>query len=387
MSTNAFSVLTSLHFGAHASRQAGMLSRELASTWTPDAQPCALLIVDPGIKGVDWFNEMRKSFSEAEMRVSIFDAIKPNPKDTDVYAAADILKQTGAGVIVAIGGGSTIDTAKGASLIAAHGGKVSDYAGWGKVPGAIFPIVAIPTTAGSGSEATSWAVITDTNAHIKLALGDRHLSPTVALLDPLLTLTLPPELTAATGMDALTHAIEAYLSPLSNPLNDLLALQAVRLIAANLRQAVENGQDLQAREAMLLASTIGGIVINNADVAGVHCLSEAIGSLYDAAHGLLNAVLLPYFLAHWQSACQERFARIAEALGVGPWPEEAVRQVVTLTQSLPLPSLKEIGVNSADLPRLAALAEANVSNSSNPLPMSAADYLRILELALTDRLP
>jgi alcohol dehydrogenase len=240
-------------------------------------------------------------------------------------------------------------------------------------------------------------VITDTGSHTKLAIGDRHLAPSAALVDPALTVSLPPSLTAATGMDALTHSIEAFLSALASPVNDLLALESIRLVAANLRPAVADGQDLAAREGMLLASTLGGIAINNADVAGVHCLSEGMGSLYDAPHGLLNAILLPYFMAYWESGCGERYAAIAAAFsgaafsgaafGAEPRPEEAVAQVVALIQALKLPSLVDIGVKPADLPGLAALAEANVSNSSNPIPMAAADYLSILELAMAERLP
>lgn len=387
MTIFAFSIPTSIHFGLGASRQAGTLGKCLASAWAPAARPVALMIIDPGIKAMAWLKDIRASMDEAGLQTHLFDEIKPNPKDMDVYAAASLLQNVCAGVVIAIGGGSTIDTAKGAALIAAYGGRVSDYAGWGKAPGPVLPIIAIPTTAGSGSEVTSWAVITDTDSHRKLAIGDRNLSPTVALVDPLLTVSLPPDLTAATGMDALTHAIEAYVSALSGPVNDLLALEAIRLVAANLCNVVANGQDIETREAMLLASSLAGIAINNADVAGVHCLSEGMGSLYDAPHGLLNGILLPYFMAYWQSGCRERFARIAEAFGASPRPEEAVAQVVALTQSLKLPSLVEVGVRQADLSGLATLAESNVSNSSNPLPMTAADYANILELAMAEKLP
>jgi alcohol dehydrogenase len=201
-----------------------------------------------------------------------------------------------------------------------------------------------------------------------------------------LTLSLPANLTAATGMDVLTHSIEAYLSALSSPVNDLLALEAIRLVAANLRQVVTKGDDLEAREAMMLASTLGGIVINNADVAGVHCLSESMGGLYDAPHGLLNAILLPYFMVFWQKGCVERFAHIAEAFGAVSRPEEAVTQVIALNQWLKFPSLADIGVKRQDLQQLAATAASNVSNSSNPIPMTASDYLGILEQAMTGQL-
>ncbi len=153
-------------------------------------------------------------------------------------------------------------------------------------------------------------------------------------------------------------------------------------MAGHLIRAVTDGGDQPAREAMMLASTLGGIAINNADVAGVHCLSEGMGSRYDAPHGLLNAILLPYFMSLWQRGCSERFTCIAEAFGAYPRPEEAVAQVTELNRSLKFPSLKDLGVKSSDLPELAALAEANVSNPSNPIPMKAPDYLGILERAM-----
>ncbi len=385
MNNFVFSIPTQIQFGAGVARQVGSICKSLTAG-KPGAKPGALLIVDPGIMQAAWLEDILESIRQAGLSCQRFDGVKPNPKDEDVYEAASLLKDD-AVVVIAIGGGSTIDTAKGAALIAAYGGKISDYAGWGLVPGPILPLVVIPTTAGSGSEVTSWAVITDTASHTKLAIGDHHLAPRVAIVDPVLTISLPAGLTAATGMDALTHSIEAYICALSNPVNDLLALESIRLVAANLRSAVGMGKDLKAREAMMLASTLGGIAINNADVAGVHCLSEGMGSLYDAPHGLLNAILLPYFMAIWQDGCLERFAHIAEAFGAPAHPEEAVNQVVMLNRSLKLPTLVEVGVRRSDLARLAKLAEANVSNSSNPIPMTAMDYLGILERAISDLPP
>jgi alcohol dehydrogenase len=386
MPSFVFSIPTQIHFGPDISRQAGTVTKSLTASHEDATKTGALVIIDPGIKEAVWVKEILASLQESGVQYLTFDEVKPNPRDEDVHRAASVLKEKNIGAVVAIGGGSTIDTAKTAALLATHGGKVGDYAGWAKVPGPVLPLVVIPTTAGSGSEATCWAVITDSHSHNKLAIGDRHLAPSVALVDPALTLSLPANLTAATGMDVLTHAIEAYLSALSSPVNDLLALEAIRLVAANLRQVVTQGNDLEAREAMMLASTLGGIVINNADVAGVHCLSESMGSLYDAPHGLLNAILLPYFMVFWQKGCGERYAHIAEAFGVAPGPDEAVAQVIALNQWLKFPSLADIGVKRQDLQQLAAIAASNVSNSSNPIPMAASDYLGILEQAMAGQL-
>jgi alcohol dehydrogenase len=382
MAIFTFSVQTQIQFGAGVSLQAGTVAQSLLKAGANGANPSVLVISDPGIQGTNWLSPILESLPGCGLQYEQFEEVRPNPREEDVYKAASLLTEKHFGAIIAIGGGSTIDTAKTAALIATHAGKVGDYVGWAKVPGPTLPLVAIPTTAGSGSEATCWAVITESRSHAKLAIGDRNLAPRAALVDPALTVSLPASITAATGMDVLTHAIEAYVSCLSNPLNDALALEAIRLVATHLRKAVTNGGDLAAREGMMLASTLGGIAINNSDVAGVHCLSEGIGGLYDAPHGLINAILLPYFMAFWQSGCVERFVHIAEAFGATARAEEAVTCVNELNRSLGLPSLSELGVKHPDLPKLAALAEANVSNPSNPVPMGAADYLHILERAM-----
>jgi alcohol dehydrogenase len=386
MKNFSFSIPVQIQFGAGISKQVGALARGLAVSKNSRFGRSVLVIIDPAINGLARIKDIITSLDEAGLQIHFFDEIEPNPKDKDVYAAADQLLVSKAGMVIGIGGGSTIDTAKAAALIAKHGGRVREYAGWGKVPGPLIPIVAIPTTAGSGSEATSWSVITDTTSHEKLALGDPHLTPTLALVDPLLTLSLPASATAATGMDALSHSIEAYICALSNPVNDLLALEAIHLVAVNLQRVVANAADLDGRQAMMLASTLGGITINNADVAGVHCLSEGMGCLYNAPHGLLNAILLPYFMHFWLNSSHDRFIRIAQAFDAPPDPEEAVFQVMALFQALKLPGLSEIGVNQADFPRLASLAESNVSNSSNPIPMTSSDYLRILEMSMAGQI-
>ncbi len=378
-----FSIPTQIQFGSGVTKQIGSVLSNLIKSRGETSKTGGLVVLDPGLKDAPWLMEIFASIREAGLHYVIFDEVKPNPRDEDVVHAATILKENKLEVVIAIGGGSTIDTAKMSALLATYGGKVSDYAGWAKVPGPILPMVMIPTTAGSGSEVTCWAVITDTLSHNKLAIGDLHLAPSVALVDPLLTVSLPTKLTAATGMDVLTHSIEAYLSTLSSPINDVLALESIRLVAANLKRVVTKGDDIDGREGMMLASTLGGIAINNADVAGVHCLSEGMGSLYDAPHGLLNAILLPYFMMFWQKGSEERFIQIAKAFNAAPIPEEAVNQVIALNQSLNFPTLVDIGVKKQDLNKLAKIAASNVSNSSNPIPMVAADYLGILNQAMT----
>jgi|WetSurMetagenome_2_1015567.scaffolds.fasta_scaffold12721_5 alcohol dehydrogenase len=381
-----FSIPTRIQFGSGITKQVGSVVRDFLTSRGERSETRGLVVVDPGIKDAPWLMEIFASLGEAGLQYIVFDGVKPNPRDEDVVQAASVVNENKLGVVIAIGGGSAIDTAKTAALLATYGGKVSDYAGWAKVPGPILPIVAIPTTAGSGSEVTCWAVITDTRTHNKLAIGDQNLAPSVAFVDPLLTVSLPAKLTAATGMDVLTHSIEAYLGSLSNPINDVLALESIRLVAANLKRVVTKGDDLDGRQGMMLASSLGGIAINNADVAGVHCLSEGMGSLYDAPHGLLNAILLPYFMVFWQKGSEEKFIHIAEAFSAAPNPSEAVKQVISLNQSFNFPSLVDIGVKNQDLRKLAEIAASNVSNSSNPIPMIDSDYLGILNQAITGQI-
>ena len=186
-----FSIPTQIQFGVNTSRQAGAVAKSLMSGGPSPSTCDVMLIIDPGIRQASWLAKVLDSLDENGLRYQIFDQVRPNPRDMDVEIAAALIRDKNAGEVIAIGGGSTIDTAKSASLLATYGGKISDYAGWAKVPGPILPVVAIPTTAGSGSEATCWAVITDTSSHAKLAIGDRNLAPVVALVDGLLTTSLP----------------------------------------------------------------------------------------------------------------------------------------------------------------------------------------------------
>jgi alcohol dehydrogenase len=383
----AFSIATPIQFGMGSSRQAGEVVKGLLQSERTPRGSRVLVISDPGIANMPWRAEILRSLDICELQYEEFERVRPNPREQDVQSAASRLNAGDFGAVVAVGGGSTMDTAKVAALIAAHGGSVADYAGWAKVPGPAVPLVAIPTTAGSGSEVTSWAVISEADSHRKLAIGDPNLAPRQALVDPELTTSLPQALTAATGMDVLVHAIEAFVGAVSNPPSNVFALEAIRLVGANLVEAATHGDDLQARQAMMMASTLGGVVINNADVAGVHCLSEAVGGFYDAPHGLLNAIFLPYVMAFWESACADKFARIAESLGGRAEPREALPRVKAIAKALDIPPLPRLGIRSADLPKLAELAEANVSNASNPVPMRAAEYLMILEQALKEYVP
>ncbi|MDR0596688.1 MAG: iron-containing alcohol dehydrogenase [Clostridiales Family XIII bacterium] len=320
----------------------------------------------------------------------IFDEVEPNPRDTTVGRAYEDAKAYGADALIAIGGGSSMDTAKGVGVLLTHGGTIRDYEGLDAVTKPITDLIAIPTTVGTGSEVTFWSVITDTDRHFKMSLGSPLVAPKLALVDPLLVATLPPAVVASTGMDALTHAIEGYTCTLSEPITDACAIYAIKMIGDNIKDAVYT-DSIEAKGNMLLASLIAGIAFGNSDIAGVHCMAEALGGLYDTPHGVANAVMLPYVMEYNYETDLSKFANIAVALGENidglsakdaAWLSvEAVRK---LNKALEIPSLKTIVKDAGDLEDLAQRASVNVSVESNPRKADAKDFLDIFGKAYSE---
>jgi alcohol dehydrogenase len=291
-------------------------------------------------------------------------------------------------LIVAVGGGSPIDTAKGVGVLQTHGGRIADWEGWSIVTKPITPLITIPTTSGTGSEVSFWAVITDTSRHYKMSVASPLIAARVALLDPELTLSLPRRLTASTGMDALSHSVEAYTAAIGCPLADAFAVAGIEACGRSLRRACADGSDLEARYGMMYASMIGLLAVGGSDVAGVHCMGEAIGGLYDTPHGDAMAIYLPVVTEYNLSAAPEKYANVARLLGedVEGLPiEHAARRAVDalrkLNADLGIPSAAEAGVIRADFGRLAKAAAINLSADSNPRPAGAEEYRRLFELA------
>lgn len=274
-----------------------------------------LVITDPGVSRLSWFVQVKGLLTQKGFEIEVFDGVEPNPKDRNVEEAADVARRMKAECLLAVGGGSPIDCAKVVAILAVYGGKPRDYEDRSRIGPHPLPLIAVPTTAGTGSEVTFGAVITDTKEKFKYTVKSPVLAPKVALLDPELTLSMPPSLTASTGMDALTHAIEAYTSRASEPIADACALHAVELITAYLPRAVEVGTDLEARSAVLLGSLLAGIAFSHADVGAVHCIAEALGGMYDLPHGVCNAVCLPYVMEYCMEANLDRYARLGQAMG------------------------------------------------------------------------
>ena len=344
-----------------------------------------LLVTDKGIRNSGLLERISNLLDAHKLAYNIFDSVEPNPKDYNVQEGTEIASRFGPDCLVALGGGSPIDCAKAIAVVARQGGAVRDYEGPNKIGADVLPLIAIPTTAGTGSEVTFSSVITDSSAKFKFSIKDPKIAPKVALVDPEMTLTLPPELTASTGMDALTHAIEGFTAKASEPIADSAALYAIELITAYLRIAVSDGNNLEARAAMLLGSVLAGIAFSHSDVGAVHCVAEALGGKYDAAHGVCNAVVLPAVMAYNMEYCKERYARIAAAMGrsdenVDKAARQAVKAVQKLASDVHLPEFNSLGVQENDLEELAVNSFKNGSNIDNPRPMTKNDYLNLFQL-------
>ena len=348
------------------------------------------IITDPGIIKAGLLDKITSILKEEKLLYNVFDGVDPNPKDQNVERGAQVVRSFGADAMVAISGGSVIDCAKAIGVLVSHDGKrIKDFEGKTAVKKQILPFIAIPTTAGTGSEVTFSAVITDTENNYKMTVRSPFMAAKVALLDPKLTVTVPPHITASTGMDALTHAIEAYTVKVSEPVSDALALYAIELISNNLVNAVKNGEDIEARACMLVGSLLAGIAFSHSDVGSVHCMAEALGGVYDAPHGLCNAVLLPYVMEYNVEFCIEKYARIAKAMGETfetsrEGAMKAVERIKKLATEVGLPSFKSLGVKEEDLEKLADMAAKNISTESNPREMTKEDYLTLFRRAMAD---
>ena len=346
-----------------------------------------LLITDRGIEASGILPALCDRLKTADLEVDVFSDVEPNPKDHNVHAGAEMARGMQADCLVAVGGGSPIDCAKSIAVLATHEGKVRDYEGRDKITGNVLPLIAIPTTAGTGSEVTFSSVITDSEERFKFTVKHASIAPKIALLDPEMTLTMPPGLTAATGMDALTHAIEGYTARVSEPLADAAALYAIELVVKYLKTAVREGSNMEARAGMLLGSLLAGIAFSHSDVGSVHCIAEALGGKYDTAHGVCNAVVLPAVMKYNMDYCRERYARIASAMGISyESPEEGAQRAVAAVKQLAvdveLPSFSSFGVRESDIEELANNSFVNGSNVDNPRPMGKDDYLTLFKIMM-----
>ncbi|MFC7728761.1 iron-containing alcohol dehydrogenase [Actinomadura keratinilytica] len=316
------------------------------------------LVTDPGLIEAGWADEAIGHLRRAGLRPVLWHDVTPNPKDHEVEAGFRRYAESGADVIIGLGGGSCIDAAKGVAILSGNGGRILDYEGVDQVTRPIPPTVMVPSTSGTGADVSQFAVVTDTAEHIKITIVSRTLVPEISLVDPRLLTTMPGWLNAATGLDALTHAIEAFVSRAHNPLTDDHALHAVRLIVANLTRTQARPDDFDARLAMAQASLEAGMAFTNAILGATHAMSHQVGGLLDAPHGLVNGVLLPHVIRWNAQAWPERFVPLAEAAGIeaeGMPPYEAAlllaERIRTLADDVGVPKgLTSLGVVEGDVP-------------------------------------
>lgn len=348
-----------------------------------------LLITDPGLVQAGVAQQVVEMLKQAAVEVEIFDAVEPDPSIQVATKAAEMAKNVKANVLIALGGGSAIDTAKSAALLVTNGGYLKDYAGVNKVIKPILPLIAVPTTAGTGSEVTIFAVMSDPEKQEKFTISSALIAPAVAVLDPLLTLKLPPSVTAFTGMDALTHAIEAFTSSIAQPATDALALSAIKLILKHLPVAVGRGDNIMARDGMLQASLLAGIAFNNAFLGLAHAIASPLGGHFHVPHGLANAVMLPYVMEYNLPTAVRRYAEIGCALGlqaVGDTPravaEKTVAAITQLARDINIPEkLSNIGAKEELLPLVARDALKSIQLKFNVRNASEKEILALLQKA------
>jgi len=328
--------------------------------------------------------------ASCDVNAVIFNGTQPNPTDDNVHEGHDLYASEGCDLIISLGGGSAHDCGKGIGIVATNGGSIRDYEGVDKSAKSMPPFIAVNTTAGTASEMTRFCIITDTSRKVKMAIVDWRVTPNVAIDDPLLMKGMPPALTAATGMDALTHAVEAYVSTIATPVTDACALKAIELIAGYLRAAVANGEDMEARDKMCYAQYLAGMAFNNASLGHVHAMAHQLGGYYDLPHGVCNAILLPHVSRFNLIAKMERFADIAVAMGENieglstrAAADLALTSIQTLSTDVGIPSgLNSLGVKEEDLKIMAENAQKDACGLTNPRCPTLEDVIGIYRNAL-----
>ncbi|WP_320173440.1 iron-containing alcohol dehydrogenase [Maridesulfovibrio sp.] len=355
-----------------------------------------LLVTDKGITGVGITQQIVDILKAEGMDCVVYDDTIPNPTDKNVADGVKAYKDNKCDSLITLGGGSSHDCGKGVGLVVSNGGTIHDYEGVDKSTNPMPPYVAVNTTAGTASEMTRFCIITDTSRKVKMAIVDWRVTPGIALDDPLLMMGMPPALTAATGMDALTHSVEAWVSTIATPITDACAEKSIRLIHKYLRRAVANGQDIDAREGMCYAQYLGGMAFNNASLGHVHAMAHQLGGFYDLPHGECNAILLPHVEQHNLIANVERFAILAEWLGVDTSgmderdaADAALDAIRQLSADVGIPAgLKELGkkygkkVDEKDIPTMTANAQKDACGLTNPRCMTDEAVAAIYKAAM-----
>ncbi|MBU2979461.1 L-threonine dehydrogenase [Alteromonas sp. C1M14] len=350
----------------------------------------ALIVTDPGMTQLGVTAQVQDLLAQQSIKHHLYDGVQPNPTVENVNAGLDVLHTNQCDCVISLGGGSAHDCAKGIALVATNGGHISDYEGVDVSKKPQLPLISINTTAGTASEMTRFCIITDQERHIKMAIVDQNVTPLLSVNDPSLMAGMPPSLTAATGMDALTHAVEAYVSTAADPITDACAIKAIELIRDNLHEAVHNGGNMKAREQMAYAQFLAGMAFNNASLGYVHAMAHQLGGFYDLPHGVCNAVLLPHVEAFNAKEAAPRLKDVAKALGVAvddladkEGADAAITAIRKLSQSVNIPSgLAELGAKEEDFDTLAENAMQDACGLTNPIQPTHEEVVAIFKAAM-----
>lgn len=348
-----------------------------------------MAVYDAGVKMAGIAEKVLAEAQKANVKITVFDGVMPNPTNEAVEEAAALAQKEEIDVFVAVGGGSSIDLAKAVNILMSNPGPIGQYGGIGKVKEPVLPLIAIPTTAGTSSEITNVVALTDTEAVCKYVVIDNKLVPDKVIADPEFTKTMPPSVTAATGMDAITHAVESYISNMATPLTEYHSLKALQIFYKNLPKAVADGSDMEAREQMMLGCIIAGFGFSNANLGLVHGIAHTLSAHFHLAHGMANATVLPYVMEYNADSCPGKMAELAQAIGLplsGDVDKDKLllsEELLKLTKQLGIQTLSQQGINEQDLDMLAEdVLKEPVLNFNPKQGVTKEDVLGILKKAM-----
>jgi alcohol dehydrogenase len=364
-------------FGPGARHLAGRYARNLGTRRV-------LVVTDPGVMKAGWTGDVVKSLEDEGISWVTYSRVTPNPRAEEVMAGAEVYRRESCNALVAVGGGSPMDCAKGIGIVTSNQAHILDFEGVDEVPFPAPPLICIPTTAGSSADVSQFAIIADTQRKVKIAIVSKTVVPDVALIDPATAVTMDRVLTAHTGMDALVHAIEAYVSNAQSPITDVHALEAVRLVTANLAYAIEQPRNIKFRGLMMLGSLHAGLAFSNASLGAVHAMAHSLGGFLDFAHGQVNAILLPHVIDFNFEAAEERYLEVGKAMGLVNHDKQGIiAKVGSLLESAGVGlSLGELGLRRKDIPELARKALLDLCMVTNPRTPTQGDIEAIYEKAL-----
>jgi len=371
-----FEIPSRVFFGQAAANQIGSIVR----TFNIQA---ALIVCDQGVKAAGIMTPILLSLEEAEVTVNVFDKVTANPSDSLIAEAVEYARNLSVDIVIAVGGGSSLDAAKAINILLTNDGPIQRYEGIDQVKRQTLPLIAIPTTSGTGSEVTSFSIITDSENKRKMVIGGKFVGATIAVLDPELTIKLPPAITAATGMDAMTHAIEAYFSTNASVMSDVNALKAIELLYENLEIAVKNGSDIAAREAVMLGSMLAGFAFNSALLGLAHAIAHPLGALYNIPHGVANAMVLPHVVAFNGQGNEDKIINIGRAMNLADGElsaDQIAKKIDELNARISIPRLNQY-IQKSDFALIVSDALVEPSLMTNPRKVKSQDILYILENA------